>query len=320
MKTHRIDILMAVYNGEKYIKEQIQSILNQTFKDFHLIIRDNCSIDSTREMIQTIREDHPEKITLLTSPSNIGPAGNFSALLSHSEAPYAMFADCDDVWLPEKIELTLSEMLKHEMRYGTSIPILVHTDLSVVNRELQIINPSFWNYSHLNPRKGRALNRLVLQNSVTGCTLMINRFLRDLANPIPKEAVMHDWWLALVAAAFGHIGLVNQPTMLYRQHGNNDTGAKKFTYKIKKMTEEQRDRENKFEKKRHDQANLFLFRYDSILKKDQKEALNAFLKHENEPLWRRIYLIVKYGFFKHGFFRSVEHLFPLLKKIRILKS
>jgi hypothetical protein len=111
-----------------------------------------------------------------------------------------------------------------EWRYGSGTPILVHSDLAVCDANIKLIAPSFWKFQRLNPQVA-AFSRLLVQNNVTGCTVLINRALADLAFPVPREAVMHDWWLALVASAAGKIGFVPKPLVRYRQHGANQIGA-----------------------------------------------------------------------------------------------
>ncbi len=161
---------------------------------------------------------------------NLGACGNFSRLLEQADAPYVMFCDQDDVWLPDKIEITLAAMRELERQHGAETPLLVHTDLMVVDERLNRLGKSLWLFQCTEPQRLTKLNRLLMQNFATGCTVMINRALRDLAVPVPAEALMYDWWLALVATAFGRVAAVEDPTVLYRQHGRNDTGATRWSF------------------------------------------------------------------------------------------
>ena len=149
----------------------------------------------------------------------------FGELLEDSDADYMALCDQDDVWLPGRIAKPLERVRAVEREQGAATPILAHTDLAVVDENLDTIAPSFWAYRHLDPYRGSELNRLLVQNVVTGCTTIINRALARLACPIPESIPMHDWWLALVASAFGRIETVPEATVLYRQHGNNSVGA-----------------------------------------------------------------------------------------------
>jgi glycosyltransferase involved in cell wall biosynthesis len=305
----QIEILMAVYNGEKYVKAQIDSILNQTYKNIHLSIRDNCSSDSTREIIAEYKNRHPQLITLLASQENVGIIGNFSALLDSANGDYVMFSDHDDVWMPDKIEKTMTKLLELEKKFGSITPILVHTDLQVVNKDLALIHSSFWKYSKLDPRK-TALSRQLIHNQITGCTLMLNRALIELARPIPKKIVMHDWWLGICAAAFGKIGTVNESTMFYRQHNSNDTGAKKYSLLnlIKRICcKASREKMSKNRKLVYEQAREFLAH--KHIDERSKEVLNAFIKFEDAVFLKKAYLMVKFGFYRVGILRNMAMLF-----------
>ncbi len=227
-----VDILMTVYNGMPYLPEQIASFQQQSWPHWRLHVRDDGSDDGTLESLRRFAAADP-RIRLVTSqgePQRLGAAGGFAWLVDTAapEAEYVMFSDADDCWLPNKIELTLGAMLEAEAAAGgRSTPVLVHTDLLVVDRDLRTMAPSLWRYQGVDPMRA-SLNRLLVQNCVTGCTVMINRALRARAAPIPPEAIMHDWWMALVAASFGKVVPIPEGTILYRQHGRNDTGAARY--------------------------------------------------------------------------------------------
>lgn len=306
-----VDILLATYNGEKYFSQQIQSILAQTHSSFRILIRDDHSTDNTRQLIQQWKQNDPERIIIIEDFKRLGVKGNFSALMEHSTAPYIMFCDQDDIWDPNKIARTLACLKNLEVEKGTRCPILVHTDLRVVDQKLQPIHSSFWKYSNLNPYKFQSLNRLLVENVVTGCTVMINRPLLDLAWPIPKDCIMHDWWLALTAAAFGKIGLVQEATLSYRQHGANTVGAKKYgplsylLYGLKKWR--QPDARHLFYKKNFQQAGLFFQRFKEQLKEKDRLLLAAYLQIPHLSFIESRYLMLKHHFLKNGWLRNIVY-------------
>ena len=226
-ETNKIAILLATYNGEKYIADQIDSILAQHETGWELYIHDDGSADCTPEIIKSYERREPKRIHVLGGPACGGAKENFFYLLRQVQAPYVMFCDQDDFWMPMKIELTLEKIKAAEKTYGTDRPILVFSDLSIVDGELHLISERMSVYQQLDPTRTR-IRDLVIQNVITGCTVMINRALaeRALLTENTDDIIMHDWWCALVAASFGRIGYIDKPLVLYRQHSSNSVGAK----------------------------------------------------------------------------------------------
>ncbi len=224
-----IDILLATYNGQAYLREQIDSILAQSNQDWQLLIRDDASDDDTLSIIKDYVTRYPDRVKLIEDNSgHLGASLNFQRLLENSITEYIMFCDQDDVWLPNKIEATLKLMKTTEKSYPDK-PILVHTDLRVVDSQLKTIATSTWRYQKTPPETGNDFNKVMLQNVATGCTIMINEKAKVVSLPIPKEAVMHDWWIAINVAKHGEIVYIPDQLVLYRQHLNNAVGAKKAT-------------------------------------------------------------------------------------------
>ena len=244
--TDKIAILMATYNGEKYICQQIDSILSQTCKDWELYIHDDGSTDNTIAAVESYVEKYPDKIHLIDGKSTGGAKYNFFYMFGQVEAPYYMTCDQDDVWLEKKIELTYDKMLTIEDK--ADISCLVYTELRVVDSELNTIADTMSGYQSLDCHK-RTINQFILQNSVTGCTMMVNRALRDKMLRITDidNTIMHDWWAALVAAQFGKTAFIDEPTILYRQHGDNSLGAlgiNKLSYIVRRVWQKKQIRES----------------------------------------------------------------------------
>lgn len=218
-----VQILLSTYNGERYLSELLDSILGQTYQNWSLLIRDDGSSDSTLEVISKyIAKDC--RISLLNSDKNLGVISSFETLLKASTSPYVMFCDQDDVWLSNKIELLHSVMVEAEKDLPNK-PILVHSDLLVVDSNLNVISHSFWQYSQIDITK-RDFNYLGVKNFVTGCTMMFNRVAVESSLPFEQETRMHDAWVALkVLKTGGVIKSIETPTIMYRQHENNVVGA-----------------------------------------------------------------------------------------------
>ena len=237
-RTEKIAILLATYNGEKYIAKQIDSILEQTEKEWTLFIHDDGSKDQTMDVVAEYAKKYPEQIVVVDGPSTGGAKTNFMYLFRQVEAPFYMCCDQDDIWLPEKIEITKREM-DNLVRGDEDKPCLVFTELCVVDGELNVIAENMRDYQGLDCEKVR-LNRALIQNVVTGCTMMVNRKMRDELAKVTDctNLLMHDWWAILVATRFGKASFIKQPTILYRQHGNNGVGASNansLMYQLKRM-------------------------------------------------------------------------------------
>ena len=221
-----IDILLATYNGAPFLSEQIESILNQTYQNWTLIIHDDNSTDNTVSVINHFVRQCPEKLRFIDDSIRLGsPTKNFDYLLRHVSADYMMFCDQDDVWKKDKIEKTMNIMQQAESSHGKSTPLLVHSDLEIVDEQLNVISPSMWTYQKLNQELTNDLSALAVQNTVTGCTMMFNKSLYIKSVPIPEQAFMHDWWMALIACKHGQIVPIKESLIKYRQHEDNQVGA-----------------------------------------------------------------------------------------------
>ena len=292
-----ISVLLSTYNGEKYIEQQLNSLLNQTNQNFRLIVRDDCSNDNTFEILNKY------KIEILEAKENLGAKSNFSALLEYavdnSNSEYFIFCDQDDVWENDKIDQTLVKIREIEKKYPKT-PVLVHTDLKVVDEDLKKLNESFMIYQGIDA-KYKNLNNLLIQNNITGCTVMINRKLAEMCLPIPAECIMHDWWIGLVASKFGKIGYLDRSTIRYRQHAYNSIGAKQFglEYIVKSMFKYHSLSKNIV------QAKAFLNSYRNSLDKDSIEMLEDFTNIESKSFWQKREILLKHKLLKQGFIRNI---------------
>lgn len=291
-----IYILLSTYNGERYLNEQLNSLFSQSYQDFKLIARDDGSSDKTLEILKSY------DIELLPSNENLGVKSSFETLLKYafenSDADYFMFCDQDDVWNQDKVKLTLQKMYEMEKLYKNT-PILVHTDLEVVDENLHTINPSFMKLQNLNEKKNR-LNNLLIQNTITGCTVMINRDLAKLCLPMSSNAIVHDWWVGLVASYFGKIGYVDDSTIKYRQHTSNTIGAKGFDigFVLKSISKKVSLGRN------ISQSKGFFQQFKNELDEDTIEMLQEFISLEQKTWWQKRAVLLKYKLFKQGFIRN----------------
>ena len=300
MKQKTVYILLASFNGEKFISQQIESIIQQTYKNWKLIIRDDGSTDAVVSIIQQYANRFPEQIVLVKDNlGNLGSTANFNVLFQNAKhAEYIMFSDQDDVWLPNKIELTIGEMIKNENTFSLQTPLLVYTNFIYSDNNLNPI-ASKKNFSSTKVDELK-FEHLLAQNPAHGCTMLLNKKLIETIDCISAAAENHDYWIALVAAAFGKIIYLHQPTVLYRQHQLNISGQhdnsslkKRLTRNIisKKIFE---DIQRKFR-----MAAQFKKQYQKLLSTEQNNLLNDFVQLSNSKN-----LVLLFKNFKRGIKRQ----------------
>ena len=229
----KVDILLATYNGARFLKEQLDSILNQTHTEFRLIISDDKSTDKTRAIIEEYAAKD-NRIEYHFQKKNLGVIKNFEFLLKKVESDYFMFSDQDDIWKENKIELSLAK-LKED--YAD----LVYSDLEVVDRDLKTIYKSYWKLKGLENKvkKYNNFEALYLNNFITGCTMLSKKKFIDLILPLPTKSkyVLHDYWVSLIVSQHGVLTYVKEPLIKYRQHKDNKIGSRKRSDEITNFDE-----------------------------------------------------------------------------------
>ena len=229
----QIDILLPTYNGEKYLKQQIESILNQSYKNIKIIISDDCSKDKTLEILKQYQNN--KNIEIYFQEKNIGVTKNIEFLLQKVTANYYMLADQDDIWKVEKVEKSLEKLKQENVD-------LVFGDLEIVDENLNTIHPSFNDYMKLTKKIKKYVHSYKLNylyNCITGCTILAKKeTIKDIL-PIPKTSkhLIHDHWIGLIANLNGKVAYMPEKYIKYRQHGTNEVGIEKKSYKLEKFEE-----------------------------------------------------------------------------------
>ena len=294
----KVNILMSTYNGQQFLAEQIRSIQDQSYTDWTLFIRDDGSSDNTKEILKDF-EHQDSRIHLIDNDKsdNLGVIKSFHKLVNHDRADYYFFSDQDDVWLPNKLELSLKEA----QNYLADLPLMVYMDLKVVNQDLKIMTESMVkSQSH---HANTELVQELTENTVTGGVAMINHALAEMWQET-DDILMHDWYLALLASAFGNLVFIDQPGELYRQHSDNVLGARTLSKRFKKWI----------------RPHILFAVYWDLIKNSQKQArhllqmplsqsnrelIEAFVTIMDKSMLERFRILRKYGLRKNKAFHTL---------------
>lgn len=203
IRSNTVSVCMAVYNGEKFIREQIQSVLRQLQAKDELLIFDDSSTDDTVKIITEFASD--KRLKLSINSSKLGVIKNFDRALKASKGDYVFLCDQDDIWLPDKVSSCVTELQSH---------LLVVTDCKVVDEDLNEISSSFFRLRY----SGKGIFKNVWKNSYLGCCMAFRRELLNIGLPLPEKIPMHDMWLGLLAETQGAVLFMPQKLSLYRRH------------------------------------------------------------------------------------------------------
>ena len=312
----KIDILLATYNGEKFVKEQIESILNQTYENFNLIISDDASTDNTLNILEEY-EKKDTRIKVFKKEKNKGLIDNFEFLLKNVTSDYFMFSDQDDIWKKDKIEKSINKLKEESLG-------LVYTDLEIVDEKLNVIYPSYWKYKQIYKKiiKYNNFEALYLNNFVTGCTILAkSKYIKDIL-PLPRNSkfVLHDYWTALIISAKDKISYVEEPTIQYRQHKNNRVGSSRKSDQLENFE----DLRNLFIKVKIEHFEVFKENIEKIKTKEiskyTNEALKYFenlkkVKYINLKNWNLFFILYKYEEFSYTIQNFIILNIPILGKL-----
>jgi Glycosyltransferases involved in cell wall biogenesis len=300
---NKVSIVMATYNGETYIREQLDSLLQNTFTDWQLEICDDGSKDNTLLIAREYESKYPGKIIIHANEKNLGVVLNFLEGAKRATGEYVMFCDQDDVWLPNKIEHTLNFLQRQEKKYGNDMPITVFTDAKVVNRTLEETHPSFHQSGKLDCTK-LDLPHILMENKLLGCTVMFNSKVKEKLVQLPEHARVHDWWIGLVTASFGKIAYLQEATMLYRQHEKNVIGNQNFLSYVSNRIHSLK-KQKQVLKHTEEQAMNFYQIYKKDLNEQARKQIYSFAHLYKRNWIQRRYFIVKYGYLKTGTIRNI---------------
>ncbi|SEC35609.1 Glycosyl transferase family 2 [Terriglobus roseus] len=312
-------MLLATYNGARFLREQIDSVLEQQGIAVHILARDDGSGDGTQEVLAEYASALPNRFEVLQDDVRTGTArGNFGLLLQAATGAYAAFCDQDDLWIPDKLAVSMARMLAMEEQHGVQTPLLVYTDLRVVDERLATVSESLWQSNSLAQAPRPTLAGLLSENVVTGCSALLNRALIDRMKTMPATAQMHDHWAALLASSLGAMTAVPRATVLYRQHASNVVGAvvgeKSLGQKIGRFVSEEgvAARRKQYRADRA-QAQSLLELYGAEMTAERRAVVEGFLSMWDLPRIERLITTSRLGLWRPDKQRRIAQVIDLLR-------
>ena len=308
----RISVLLATYNGESHLREQLDSILGQTGPEFSIYISDDGSTDSTPRLLQDFAEQYPSKIHLLAPNAyEHGAASNFLNLLQNVDSDLYLFADQDDIWTSDHIQ-SLYEKYQSLNNFEKSRPALVFSDMKIIHANGRFAAESFLDEEHL-PSDVQKSHFYFVQNNVSGCVSLFNQALKkyvlkdpDLLRKNLSKVPMHDFFLSTTTAFFGKILFVKKALSLYRMHENNTLGVQNVTsgdHILKRLKQQSADMNRAMQ-----YAGFFADYFKEYLDKGNLRVLLRFSKLASESKIKRMLFLWCHGFLKFGFLRKCVQL------------
>ena len=227
MHSKKVDILLATYigadflEGPDFLRQQIDSLLAQTYSNFRILIRDDGSTPETLEILNEYQRQNPEKIEVIEDESqNLGCAQNFMRLMEHSSADYVCFADQDDIWHPDKVARSIRFLEELEEQHGTQTPLLMHHDYSIIDPQGDIRAASY-DQKYKTQKSDSSIRRMLVRALVYGFSSTANRALVNKVLPFPDNVHFHDAYISAVAKMAGEIGYIPEPLSQHRIHDHN---------------------------------------------------------------------------------------------------
>ncbi|CAA6827805.1 MAG: Alpha-L-Rha alpha-1,3-L-rhamnosyltransferase (EC [uncultured Sulfurovum sp.] len=313
MNSPKITILIATYNGELYIREQLNSILNQSFTDFKITIRDDNSDDTTWITLKEFKHKYTDKIELFQNKNQLGVVKNFEKLISGSTTEYIALSDQDDIWHKDKLLKSFNAL----ERENHKTPLLFHSDLKVINNDKRELYNSFFKMRFYTFPKKRSIDIMLGRSGVMGNTIVFNYALKEKILPFPKDLVVHDYWIALVNEFFGKRITSTERLVDYRIHESNVSNSIKNINKKKKFQNMIKlDFTLPYHKiSRELVLDEFLLRFN--IKKEEKDLINYFKNYLLFNQKNRFYfisLVFRYEFFRDSFIYKVRLIIAIIFK------
>ncbi len=311
-----VAILLATYNGERFLQEQLTSIFAQSYQDFTLYVADDASSDTTVEIVRKFQEKYPQRIHYTINDRRVGFVKNFENLLEKTKEKYIFFCDQDDIWLPSKIEAELKAMKEAEQKFPNR-PIMVHSDLSMIDENGVNVSNSYFSFRGYTLKMHKDLGHILGPCGVIGNTMLINQHLRSRVLPFPSTLDAHDYWIAVVNELFGIRVTLNTPLVAYRIHQTNTSNSTHSLKKKKKFFSRDIQLPNMHTKRKEFLPSLL----PSIENEKDKKILQAYLRYlsfKENPM-KLYWSLLHYSLIKRSTFFRIKLFVKMLWSNKYVK-
>lgn len=314
----KVDILLTTYNTkEEYLKQQIDSILNQTHKNFNLIISDDCSPNEKVRKILKEYEKKDKRIKLYIQPQNLGCTKSFEFLLKQSTADYIAFSDHDDIWYPNKIEKSLLIIKEKNVD-------LVYCDAKQIDENGNVLRESYLRYKNMPISSGKEFILPYSRHIAIGCSQMITKRVKEKMLPFTEKTFAHDWHSTYIASNMNGIYCIDEPLFGYRIHGNNIFGGRSFKQNMEIWKKENGKSYKSYIKYRHKVITetylagvLMCKDYSNKIENNKLQEIedNVIKYYEKSQKCKLLYLPI-HKYFKYLYFKGIKK--RAFKEIMIL--
>lgn len=278
----KVSVVIATFNGERYLKDQLESIISQTLIPDEIIVCDDCSTDDTVKILEQYESN--DHIKLFVNKSRLGLIKNFKNAVNRTkDGNYIALSDQDDIWFPNKLEKCATALKTIEQPDN---PCMVHSDLLYVDVSDKIISESFRRVLGQHKYK-QNLQTLLYGNFVNGCTTLFNQVLKKGFLAMPDQiALNHDGWMALLAFTFGRVSYLNEPMVRYRRHDSNvsinsdEQVGNRFITTLKQLINASKNNKD-FLNAQLETVAQFYDCYEANMTKDKRNIFQEFLKLKN---------------------------------------
>lgn len=304
-----IEVVMATYNGARWLSEQLESIAGQTLPVDSVLVRDDGSSDSTLAVLERAKGNGLPVRVISPGGARLGAAANFDCILQKSQADYVFLADQDDYWDPLRASRMMAAMRRAEAA-NPGEPVLVFGRMLLMDESGALLDKDLWVFRRMDPKRMSRFRACYQSGGIPGCAMLLNRALLKKALPVPEQAVMHDFWMQLVATAFGQVVYVENATTVYRLHESNavgliDSSARALLgWALKRPLISLRHVRTHLARSQA-QAEVFLTRYGAELSHDYKRELAAYVALKGQPYLQRKAIALRHRWHRAGVLRTM---------------